>query len=231
MTLYPSPSPSSSIPVTLDCRHIVVNVNRALPGKPRSSWYITSWNGPQPMTMLPPIEVEEEEVIRAKRLINSHAFRRLFPSPFVHPFRNLFATSIPLRDIAVCKYHVLHPFFFLLSTLFLSTLPSCLLVNHANGYLHVFGFLVQIGTGSRILRPERERESEKERDNYRVSRKNMEIRVDTRPRNDRDFSSSLSRPFLTRAFPTWRQTGKSLWRDSFVRLYWIMSASLRLWND
>lgn len=111
MTLYPSPSPSSSIPVTLDCRHIVVNVNRALPGKPRSSWYITSWNGPQPMAMLPPIEVEEEEVIRAKRLINSHAFRRLFPSPFVHPFRNLFATSIPLRDIAVCKYHVLHPFF------------------------------------------------------------------------------------------------------------------------
>lgn len=64
------------------------------------------------MAMLPPIEVEEEEVIRAKRLINSHAFRRLFPSPFVHPFRNLFATSIPLRDIAVCKYHVLHPFFF-----------------------------------------------------------------------------------------------------------------------
>lgn len=230
MTLYPSPSPSSSIPVTLDCRHIVVNVNRALPGKPRSSWYITSWNGPQPMAMLPPIEVEEEEVIRAKRLINSHAFRRLFPSPFVHPFRNLFATSIPLRDIAVCKYHVLHPFFFSFRP-FLSTLPSCLLVNHANGYLHVFGFLVQIGTGSRILRPERERESEKERDNYRVSRKNMQIRVDTRPRNDRDFSSSLSRPFLTRAFPTWRQTGKSLWRDSFVRLYWIMSASLRLWND
>lgn len=65
-----------------------------------------------PNQWLPPIEVEEEEVIRAKRLINSHAFRRLFPSPFVHPFRNLFATSIPLRDIAVCKYHVLHPFFF-----------------------------------------------------------------------------------------------------------------------
>ena len=92
--------------------------------------------------LLPPIEKEEEEeeeeeVIRAKRLINSRAFRRLFPSPFVHPFRNLFATSIPLRDIAVCKYHVLHPSLSLslslLSTLFLSTLPSCLLVN-------VFGF-------------------------------------------------------------------------------------------
>lgn len=179
------------------------------------------------MAMLPPIEVEEEEVIRAKRLINSHAFRRLFPSPFVHPFRNIDSIT------RYCSLQIPRatPFFFLLSTLFLSTLPSCLLVNHANGYLHVFGFLVQIGTGSRILHPERERESEKERDNYRVSRKNMQIRVDTRPRNDRDFSSSLSRPFLTRAFPTWRQTGKSLWRDSFVRLYWIMSASLRLWND
>lgn len=230
MTLYPSPSPSSSIPVTLDCRHIVVNVNRALPGKPRSSWYITSWNGPQPMAMLPPIEVEEEEVIRAKRLINSHAFRRLFPSPFVHPFRNLFATSIPLRDIAVCKYHVLHPFFFSFRPCFFQPfLPvSSSTTRMDTSTYSVSSFKSELGRESCA---QKERESEKERDNYRVSRKNMEIRVDTRPRNDRDFSSSLSRPFLTRAFPTWRQTGKSLWRDSFVRLYWIMSASLRLWND
>lgn len=126
---------------------------------------ITSWNGPQPMATFPPTEEEEEEgkeeVIRAKRLINSHAFRKLFPSPFVHPFRNLFATSIPLRDIAVCKYHVLHPFFFLLSTLFLSTLPSCLLVNHANVYPQRIRFpRSNRGIGSRILRPERERERE-----------------------------------------------------------------------
>lgn len=160
---------------------------------------IVEW--PPPMAMLPPIEEEEEEVIRAKRLINSHAFRRLFPSPFVHPFRNLFATSIPLRDIAVCKYHVLHPFFFSFRPCFFQPfLPvSSSTTRMDTSTYSVSSFKSELGRESCA---QKERESEKERDNYRVSRKNMQIRVDTRPRNDRDFSSSLSRPFLTRAFPT-----------------------------
>lgn len=143
---------------------------------------ITSWNGPQPMATFPPTEEEEEEgkeeVIRAKRLINSHAFRKLFPSPFVHPFRNLFATSIPLRDIAVCKYHVLHPFFFSpfdpvsFNPSFLSPRQprECIPPTYSVSSFESRNWVADLAP----------RERERKRDNYRVSWKNMQIRMPIR---------------------------------------------------
>lgn len=81
--------------------------------------------------LLPPTYLPtQEEVIRAKRLINSRAFRRLFPSTLCPPIsqfvRNIDSiTRYCSLQIPVC-YTSPPPLFFSFSTLFLSTLPSFL---------------------------------------------------------------------------------------------------------
>lgn len=121
---------------------------------------------------LPTYLPTQEEVIRAKRLINSRAFRRLFPSTLCPPIsqfvRNIDSiTRYCSLQIPVC-YTSPPPLFFSFSTLFLSTLPSFLSPRQPREWIppppNVFGFLVRIGTGSRILRPrKREREGKRKR--------------------------------------------------------------------
>lgn len=141
-------------------------------------------------------------------------FAGYFLPPFVHPFRNLFATSIPLRDIAVCKYQCATPpppFFSPFRPCFFQPfLPSCLLVNHANGYLppptySVSSFESELGRGS--CAPERERGRERERDNYRVSQGKICKFVPIRGLvTIVIFHRAYLDRFLTRAFPTFTVT-------------------------
>lgn len=217
MTLYLSPSPSSSIPVTLDCRHIVVNVNRVMPGKPRSSLHNMP-SPPPPMATyfhLPTYLPTQEEVIRAKRLINSRAFRRLFPSTLCPPIsqfvRNIDSiTRYCSLQIPVC-YTSPPPLFFSFSTLFLSTLPSFLSPRQPREWIpppstySVSSFESELGRGS--CAPERERGRERERDNYRVSQGKICKFVPIRGLvTIVIFHRAYLDRFLTRAFPTFTVT-------------------------
>lgn len=218
MTLYLSPSPSSSIPVTLDCRHIVVNVNRVMPGKPRSSLH--NMPSPPPMATyfhLPTYLPTQEEVIRAKRLINSRAFRRLFPSTLCPPIsqfvRNIDSiTRYCSLQIPVCYTAPSPPPFFLLFDP-VSFNPSFLPVSSSTTRMDisapptysVSSFESELGRG--FCAPERERGRERERDNYRVSQGKICKFVPIRGLvTIVIFHRAYLDRFLTRAFPTFTVT-------------------------